>query len=114
MPSYEPGKTIWVTLRCDRDKPSPPQFKTKSLSMREQMALTDRIDATQAMTPAESNAEIQAIFTEHLLDWKGIETAFDPAAAFDVLNAADVYQLLYAIVGQVEYAEKKPEAGGTN
>ena len=107
MPSYEPGKKIWVILRGDREKANPPRFEAMSLSLREQLALTDEIEATEKLSRREAALELQVIAAKHVTGWVGLSREFASDAFIDVLNLDDIYQLLFSVVGGVEYEEKK-------
>jgi hypothetical protein len=107
MPNFEPGKTIWVVLRNDRNKPDPPKFKTRSLSLREQIELTERVDAMEKLPLGQFMEALQTVAGEYVTDWSGLSRPFQPGDFADVLNLADMQNLINSVIGQVEYEEKK-------
>jgi hypothetical protein len=106
MPIYKPGKTLTIKTREDRENPDSLSFQTRALSYLEQIELQEAIEATEAMGAKEADGSIRGLIEKHITGWSSADP-FSVDAVLGAMNLQDVYQLLYAVVGQLSVEEKK-------
>jgi hypothetical protein len=113
MPLFlEPNKAFEIALDCDKDKPADvrPVFISKSLSMRQQTELGEKLDKlSEFPTLAEGFAATCKLFYEYVSDWRNMGEFKYGCDIQEFMSHAEVREVLRKVLANqhVQPEEKK-------